>query len=134
VLVARRAHGMFGKKALRRSLGDLRHVRVEMVPGKNFRDPFTAIFALAGVPRDVVMTVPSYAVAAEVVAASDLVTMLQASVLAAKRRDLRLRAIDASLPTRVIPIAMCWHEKTHADPTAQAFRAIVKCVATSPAS
>jgi DNA-binding transcriptional LysR family regulator len=126
VLVARRAHPVFGKKPSRRSLGELRHVRVEMVPGKNLRDPYAALFERAGVARAIVMTVPSYAVAAEVVAASDLVTMLTASFLAAKGRELGLRAVDASLPTRAIEIAMCWHERTHADPAARAFRGIVK--------
>jgi DNA-binding transcriptional LysR family regulator len=125
VLVARRAHPVFRRRDLRRSLDELHHVRVEMLPGKNLRDPFAAIFAGAGIRRDVVMTVPSFTTAAAVVAASDLVTMLTTSFMTAKGRELGLRAVDAPLPARPIALAMCWHERTHADPAARAFRAVV---------
>jgi hypothetical protein len=37
-----------------------------MVPGKNFRDHVAAAYARAGVPREVVMTVPSFTAAAAV--------------------------------------------------------------------
>ncbi len=132
VLVARRAHPAFAKRGSRRSLAELRHVRVEMLPGKNYRDPFAAIFARAGIPRDVVMTVPSFTAAAEVVAASDLVTMLTTSFLAAKGRALGLRPVGMAFPTRPIAMAMCWHERTHADPAARAFRSIVKGIIAPP--
>jgi DNA-binding transcriptional LysR family regulator len=136
VLVARRGHGAAGARISRRTLAELRHVRVEMVPGRNFRDPFAAAFARAGVPREVVMTVPSFTAAAEVVAATDLVTMLPASFLAAKGASLGLRAIASKtnvVPSRAIEIAMCWHERTHADAAARAFRALVRRVVVAEA-
>jgi DNA-binding transcriptional LysR family regulator len=130
LLVARRAHAAVGRKLSRRALAELRHVRVEMVPGKNFRDPFAATFARANLPREVVMTVPSFSAAAEVVAASDLVTMLPSSLLAAKGASLGLRSLVTSLPPHTTKFAMNWHDRTHADPAARAFRTLVRRIVT----
>ena len=126
VLVARRGHPALGKRLSRRMLGDLRHVRVDMVPGRNFRDRVAVAYARAGVPREVVMTVPSFTAAAAVVAASDLVATLPASLLAVRGRQLGLRALVAAVPTPAVEMALCWHERTHADPAAVAFRALVR--------
>jgi DNA-binding transcriptional LysR family regulator len=101
-----------------------------MVPGKNFRDPYAATYARANLPRDVVMTVPSFSAAAEVVAASDLVTMLPSSLLAAKGASLSLRPLVTSLPPDTTKFAMSWHERTHADPAARAFRTLVRSIVT----
>src|SRR5260221_2913173 len=97
LLVARRDHPAVGRKLSRPALAELRHVRVEMVPGKNFRDPYAATYARAKIPRKVVLTVPSFSAAAEIVAASDLVTMLPSSLLGAKGPSLRLRPLVTSL-------------------------------------
>ena len=129
-LVARSGHSWFRRRKAPGALERLRHVRVDMVPSKNFGDPDATAFARKGISRNVVMTVASFSVAAEVVASSDLVTMLPTSLFVAKGRELGLRKMKVSLPTRAIPIAMCWHDRTHADPAAQAFRAIVKDVVT----
>jgi DNA-binding transcriptional LysR family regulator len=129
VLVARRDHPTAAAgKLSRRALADLRHVCVDMVPGKRFGDPFAATFAHANVPREVVMTVPSFSTAAEVVAVSDLVTMLPSSLFAAKAASLGLRALVTPLPTHTTKFAMSWHERTHADTAASAFRALVRRV------
>jgi DNA-binding transcriptional LysR family regulator len=130
LLVARRDHTAVGRKLSRRAFAELRHVRVEMVPGRNFRDPYTATYARANLPRDVVMTVPSFSAAAEVVAASDLVTMLPSSLLAARAACLGLRSLVTSLPRHTTKFAMSWHERTHADPAARAFRALVRNIVT----
>lgn len=126
LLVARRAHPAARRKLSRRALGELRHVRVEMVPGKNFKDPFAGLFARANVPRAIAISVPSYSAAAEIVARSDLVTMLPSSLLRAKGPSLGLRALVTPLPPHSTKIAMSWHERTHADPAARAFRAVVR--------
>jgi DNA-binding transcriptional LysR family regulator len=130
LLVARRGHPALGRRLSRRALAELRHVRVEMVPARNFRDPYAATFARANVPREVVMTVPSFSAAAEVVAASDLVTMLPSSLLTAKGPSLGLSPLVTSLPRHVTKFAMSWHERTHADPAARAFRALVRGLVT----
>jgi DNA-binding transcriptional LysR family regulator len=126
VLVARRGHPASGTRLSRRMVGGLRHVRVEMVPGKNFRDPVAVAYRRAGVPREVVITVPSFTAAAAVAAASDLVTTLPASLLAVHGTQLGVRALDAAAPTTSVEMALCWHERTHADPAAVAFRALVR--------
>jgi DNA-binding transcriptional LysR family regulator len=126
VLVARRGHPAVGKRLSRRTLGGLHHVRVDMVPGKNFRDRVAVAYARAGVPREVVLTVPTFTAAAAVVAASDLVTTLPASLLAVLGTQLGLRALVAPVSTPAVEMALCWHERTHADPAAVAFRALVR--------
>ncbi len=129
VLVARRDHpAAAAGKLSRRALADLRHVRVDMVPGKRFGDPFAATFAQANIPREIVMTVPSFSTAAEVVAVSDLVTMLPSSLFAAKAASLGLRALATPLPAHTTKFVMSWHERTHADTAARAFRALVRRV------
>jgi DNA-binding transcriptional LysR family regulator len=126
LLVARRDHPAAAGKLSRQSLANLRHVRVDMVPGKRFADPFAATFAQANVPREIVMTVPSFSTAAEVVGASDLVTMLPSSLFAAKTASLRLRALAAPLPAHTTKFVMSWHERTDADTASQAFRELVR--------
>ena len=129
LLVARRDHpAAAAGKLLGRALADLRHVRVDMVPGKRFGDPFAATFAHADIPREIVMTVPSFSTAAEVVAVSDLVTMLPSSLFAAKAASLGLRALATPLPAHTTKFAMSWHERTHADTAARAFRVLVRRV------
>lgn len=127
VLVARRHHPVALRRPSRAALSALGHVRVEMVSGRGFRDPFTAAFARAGVAREIVATVPSFSAAVEVVARTDLVTMLPRGLLAAKGAKLGLVEV-AGAPRRTIAIAMCWHERTHADPAARAFRGVVRDV------
>jgi DNA-binding transcriptional LysR family regulator len=126
VLVARRGHPALGQRLSRRTLGGLHHVRVDMVPGKNFGDRVAVAYARAGVPREVVMTVTSFTAAAAVVAASDLVTTLPASLLAVHGTQFGLRALVAPVSTPAVEMALCWHERTHADPAAVAFRALVR--------
>jgi DNA-binding transcriptional LysR family regulator len=130
LLVARHNHAAAGRKLSRRALAELRHVRVELVPGKHFRDPYAVTYARANVPREIVMTVPSFSAAAEVVAASDLVTMLPSSLLAAKGGSLGLRPLVTALLSHTTKFAMSWHERTHADPAARAFRTLVRSVVT----
>jgi DNA-binding transcriptional LysR family regulator len=126
VLVARSTHSVFARRVTRKSLENLRHVRVEMVSGKKSRDPFDSAFVRSGLQRNVVASVPSFIAAAEVSAASDLVTVLPTLLFDAKARNLGLRKIEAAPPLRTINIAMCWHDRTHADPAARAFRDCVK--------
>lgn len=126
VLVARARHPLAKKKLTRASLSTLRHVRVEMVPGKAMRDPFAPLFERAGAERVVTVTVPSFTAAAEVVAASDLVTMLPISFWG--RRKKSLIGLRTPLPIHTIPLSLCWHERTHTDAAARAFRELVKAV------
>jgi DNA-binding transcriptional LysR family regulator len=126
VLVARRGHPALGKRLSAHALGTLRHVGVEMVPGKAFRDLVGAAYARSGIRREVAMTVPSFTAAAAVVAATDLVATLPESLVATQGTRLGVRAVNAPLPVHCVKIALCWHERTHADPAAQCFRGLVR--------
>jgi DNA-binding transcriptional LysR family regulator len=123
VLVARRGHRLIGKRLSRSALGALQHVRVDMVPGKPLRDQVAAAYARAGVERAVVLTVPSFTAAAAVVAATDLVATIPASLLTAHPN---LRAVTAAAPAHVVEISLCWHDRTDTDPAARGFRALVR--------
>lgn len=126
VLVARTGHPALGRRLSARALGALQHVGVEMVPGKGFRDLVGAAYARAGVRREVAMTVPSFMTAAAVVAGTDFVTTLPASLVDAQGSRLGVKAVDAPVPAHTVKLALCWHERTHADPAAQAFRTLVR--------
>jgi DNA-binding transcriptional LysR family regulator len=123
VLVARRGHRVLGKRLSQSAIGALQHVRVDMVPGRNARDPIAEAYARAGIERVVALTVPSFTAAAAVVAATDLVTTLPESLLAVHAT---LRAVSVPVPTRAVEIALCWHDRTDTDPAATAFRALVR--------
>ena len=127
VLVARRGHRAIGKRLSRSALGALHHVRVDMVPGKHLRDDVASVYARARIERVVGLTVPSFTAAVAVVAATDLVATIPASLLAAHPD---LREVNAPVPVRVVHIALCWHDRTHADPAAVAFRALVRAALT----
>lgn len=72
------------------------------------------------------MTVPSFTAATAVVAASNLVATVPASLHAMRGRQLGLAAVAGRVPTHTLEMALCWHERTHADPAAAAFRAVVR--------
>lgn len=126
VLVARRGHPALGRRASRRALGALGHVAVQMVAGKPSRDLVSAAYAHAGIPREIVVTVPTFAAAAAVAAGTDLVATLPASFVAAQGASLGLRAVTGKVPAHAVAIAMSWHERTHGDPAMIAFRALVR--------
>lgn len=127
VLVARAGHPV-GKRVSRDALGALHHVAVDLAPGKGFRDPVAPAYVRAGIARRIALTVPSFAAAAAIVTATDLVATLPASLVATHAP--RVRTVATPLAARSVEIAMCWHERTHADPAAIAFRALVRGAVT----
>jgi DNA-binding transcriptional LysR family regulator len=126
VLVARKDHPACARKLTRRRLESLRHVGVEMAPGQGFRDAVAAAYARENIARVVALTVPTFAAAVAVAAASDLVATLPASLLDARGRTPPVRVVSGPVPRHAVSIAMCWHERTHADPAMMAFRTIVR--------
>ena len=122
-LIVRRGHPIIRKRT---SLSSLRHVAVEMVPGKVVRDLAALAFARAGVPRDVVMTVPTFTAAAAVVGATDLAACVPTSLLAALGQRLGLRVVSGKVPTYDVTMSLGWHERTHADPAMVGFRGLVR--------
>jgi DNA-binding transcriptional LysR family regulator len=126
LLVARRGHRAAHGRLSSRALAELRHVRVEMVPGKGFKDPFAATFERARVTRSVALSVPTFSAAAEVVAQTDYVTMLPAPLFAARAKALGLRELRTPLPPHLTRFSLSWHERTHVDPAGRAFRELVR--------
>jgi DNA-binding transcriptional LysR family regulator len=126
VLVARAAHPAHGAKLSRERLSSLRHVGVELAPGRGFRDLLAASYERARIPRVLALTVPTFAAAAAVTAATDLVTTLPNSLFAALGPALGLIAIRGAVPSHAVSMALCWHERTHADAAAVVFRALVR--------
>ncbi|MBN9686208.1 MULTISPECIES: LysR family transcriptional regulator [unclassified Corallococcus] len=126
VLVAREEHPALTRRLSPRALGALRHVGVEMVPGKGFRDLVGAAYARAGIRREVAMTVPSFLTAAAIVSATDLVATLPESLVAAQGARLGVRGVNAPVPAHIVKLALCWHDRTHADPAARYLRELVR--------
>jgi DNA-binding transcriptional LysR family regulator len=126
ILVARSGNRTCAGKLTPRRLALLRHVRVDMAPGRGFRDALAATYARADIPRTVAITVPSFAAAAAVVASTDLVATLPQSLFSAQGSRLGLMAVAGAVPRHTVAIALCWHERTHADPAMAAFRALLR--------
>jgi DNA-binding transcriptional LysR family regulator len=126
VLICRQDHPALAKRPDSRAMAGLRHVVVEMAPGQGLRNLSEEAYAKAGFKRTIVMTVPTFSTAAAVVATTDLVATVPASVFDLLGSHLRLRAHPLPIPTLTIATNLCWHERTHADPAAAAFRNIVR--------
>jgi DNA-binding transcriptional LysR family regulator len=125
-LIARRAHPITKQRVSKAVLASLRHVAIEMAPGKGFRDLAAVAFAKAGVPREVVMTVPSFTAAAAIVAGTDLVACVPASLLEVLGPRLGLRVVSGPVPAYTVTMSLSWHERTHADPALMSFRELVR--------
>jgi DNA-binding transcriptional LysR family regulator len=120
VLIARRRHpALRGRHAA----ATLRHVQVELVPGRGLRDPFAEAYRRAGVHREVVMTVPTFSAAMAVVAGTDLVATVPASLAALSANRV---SVVSGAPRSAVALALSWHERTDRDPASIAFRAVVK--------
>jgi DNA-binding transcriptional LysR family regulator len=128
LLVARKGNPMCTGKLSRQRLGTLQHVAVELAPGRGFRDPIAGAYQRAGIARNVTMTVASFAAAAAVAAASDLVATLPESLIRAQAKQLGLAKVRGPIPQHTIAIAMCWHERTHTDGALIAFRELIRSV------
>ena len=132
VLVARKDHPACARRLTRQRLGSLQHVGVEMAPGRGLRDPIAAVYARARIDRPVRVVVPSFAAAAAVAAATDLVATLPATLLSVYGPGLGLAAVKGPVPAHAVTMALCWHQRTHTDPTMSAFRALVRAALASP--
>jgi DNA-binding transcriptional LysR family regulator len=124
-LVAREGHPAARSPLTRARLGSLRHVDVEVAPGRGYRALHEA-YAQLGVPRAIAMGVPSFVAAAAVVAQTDWVATLPVSLLDTFKSQFGLVALKGRAPAPRTPLSLVWHERTHADPASRAFRAIVK--------
>jgi DNA-binding transcriptional LysR family regulator len=124
VLVARAGHRRVRTRVTKTELAALRHVEVQVAPGRGNR-PLAASYAALGVARDIAVVVPTFTAAAAVVAGTDLVASLPASLVDVLGPRLALRRITTPLAPVGTPINLLWHERTHQDPALRAFRDVV---------
>ena len=121
VLVARVAHPRVRGRVTKTELGGLRHVEVQVAPGRGSR-PLAAAYGALGVARDIAVVVPTFTAAAAVVAATDYVASLPASLVDVLGARLGLRQVATPLPPVGTTINLLWHERTQQDPALRAFR------------
>ncbi|WGD53078.1 LysR family transcriptional regulator [Bradyrhizobium sp. CB1650] len=124
VLVARRDHALANKDLAMAELRHLQHVDVEVAPGRGYSG-LDDSYAHLGIDRVIAMVVPSFMAAAAVVADTDLVATLPVSLVQVFSAQFGLIALEGIAPTQCTPLHLIWHERTHFDPAASAFRAIV---------
>lgn len=123
-LVARVGHPRAGRRVSKTVLGELRHVDVQVVSGRGYRG-LAASYARLAIPRETAVVVPTFAAAAAVVAASDLVATLPVSLIDVLGPRLGFRRVRSPVPQPRITLNLVWHERTHDDPAARAFRDLV---------
>ncbi len=121
-----------GHPRVRRSLSAARfnaegHVDVHLVLGKAGAVHRAAedAFARFGLSRRVSVTVPTFASAAMVVAATDLLAGMPRRVAAMLARSLPLALLKPPMPPLRFPMMLLWHERTARDPAASYFRDLV---------
>jgi DNA-binding transcriptional LysR family regulator len=121
VLVARAGRARAKARMTKKMLATLRHVEVHVAPGKGNR-ALSASYAELGITRDVAVIVPTFTAAAAIVAATDLVASLPASLVRVLGPRLGLRTVATPLRPIATTIQLLWHERTEHDPALKAFR------------
>src|SRR5262249_11766958 len=124
VLVARRNHPRCAARTSKAVLASLRHVDVQVAPGRGYRD-LAARYARLGIARDVALVVPSFTSAAAIVAATDFVATVPASLVAVLGERLGIRQVAYPMPGTTVASHLCWHERTDGDPALRAFRELI---------
>ena len=121
VLVARAGHPAIRGRVTKAQLAALRHVEVQVAPGRGNRE-LAASYAALGVARDIAVVVPTFTAAAAIVAATDLVASLPGSLVDVLAPRLALRRVATPLAPIDTTLNLLWHERTHQDPALRAFR------------
>jgi len=124
VLVARKGHPCAGGRITKAQLAKLQHADVQVAPGRGYRE-LARSYARLGIEREVAVVVPSFIAAAAVIAQTDFVATLPASLVEVLGEPLGLREIMAPAPRITIEIKLVWHERTLDDPAMRAFRDVV---------
>ena len=128
VLVARRGHRRAAGRLTKGQLAELQHVDIQVAAGRGYSG-LARSYQSAGIARGVAVVVPSFIAAAAVVAQTDLVATLPASLVEVLGERLGLRVLTAPAPKIAIEIKLAWHERTHQDRAMRAFRdVLVKAV------
>jgi DNA-binding transcriptional LysR family regulator len=125
--VVRRGHPRVGRSLSRERFNAERHVDVHLLLGRGGAGHRSVNEALAsaGLVRQIAVTVPTFAAAAGVVAATDLVAGMPKRVARLLGRMLPIRAVKGPGPPFRFEMCLHWHERTHGDPAAAAFRELI---------
>jgi DNA-binding transcriptional LysR family regulator len=124
VLVARASHPNARRRLTKTALERLRHVEVQVAPGRGSR-AVAASYAALGVDREIAVVVPTYTAALAIVAGTDLVASVPSSLLEVFPTPLALRRLATPLAPMATPINLLWHERTQHDPALRAFRELL---------
>lgn len=128
VLVGRAGHPRLKRRPTLAQFCALEHVIVSPDGGGFFGVTDEAL-AAAGLSRRVALSVPHFLYVAAVVAATDLVAMLPARLVAGNPA---LQAADSPVEVPGYEMSMLWHERLHRDPAHQWLRQAI--VASLPAA
>jgi DNA-binding transcriptional LysR family regulator len=124
VLVARSGHPLAGAPVSKGQLGSLRHVDVHVAPGRGYRE-LASTYDRLGIPRDVVLVVPSFLAAAAIVGETDYVATLPKSLVLRFGQTFDIRELAPSAPRVSVAVKLAWHERTEHDAAMRAFRGLV---------
>ncbi len=124
LLVSRRGHKHARKRISKTQLGELRHVDVQVAPGRGYRELARQYEGL-GIEREVAVVVPSFIAAAAIVAETDFVATLPESLVKALGPRIGLEVMLAPAPKVTLDLKLIWHDRTDSDPAMRAFRAFV---------
>ena len=124
VLVSRREHPCARRRISKAQLSELRHVEVQVAPGRGYRE-LARQYTELDIKREVVVIVPSFIAAAAIVAGTDFVATLPESLVKALGPRLGLELMLAPAPKVTLDLKLIWHDRTDGDPAMRAFRTLV---------
>jgi DNA-binding transcriptional LysR family regulator len=129
--VARRGHPLAKGRVTLERFANARHALVS--PRGQPGGMVDEALKRQGISRRIAFTTPSFLVAPQVIAMTDLVMVLPARIVAALGGQLRLATFEPPLEIPTFTIAMFWHDRRDSDP-AHAFirREIARVAAALP--
>ncbi len=108
----------------------VRYPHVQVATGRPGPSLVDAALARAGRAREIGVVVPSFLLAPEVVAATDLFFAAPRELAAPLASRLGLAMLEPPVPIDPLPVAALWHERMHTDPAHVWFRGLIVRVAT----
>jgi DNA-binding transcriptional LysR family regulator len=124
--IARKHHPLLGKGPITSAQFCALDHLVVSPEGGGFKGPTDVLLAARRLKRRVVLSVPHFLSAPELVRRSDMVAMLPERLLDGRSHGLQLR--DAPVQPPGFEMAMSWHERVHVDPAHAWLRAQVVTV------
>jgi len=124
VLTLRKGNKEVGASITKRQLASLKHVEIQVAPGRGHQELAQA-YARLGIERTIAAIVPNFITAAAVVAETNFVATLPASLVDLMGERLGLRRIAGPAPRFTTQIKLVWHERTNTDPAMRAFREVI---------